>query len=91
MSNSTVRLGQSGTITLPAKLRSQYGLREGDTFTVIDIGKGAFLLTPGASEVARLGDEIAHMAAEAGVTLDALLEELDQARAQYTREHYGAS
>ncbi len=65
--------------------------REGDTFTVIDMGKGAFLRTPGASEVARLGDEIIRMAGEAGITLDDLLEELDQTRLQYNHEHYGAS
>jgi bifunctional DNA-binding transcriptional regulator/antitoxin component of YhaV-PrlF toxin-antitoxin module len=91
MSHSLVQIGPSGTIALPSELQRQYSLREGDTFTVIDIGKGAFVLTPGTSEVARLGDEITRMAAEAGVGLGDLLEDLDQIRAQYNREHYDAT
>jgi len=88
MTTMTVQVRRKGIITLPAQLRRQYGLDEGDVFTLVDLGDGAFLLTPRVSQLARLGDQVARIMAEEDVTLEELLEALDQEREAYYREHY---
>jgi len=85
---TTVQIRRKGVITLPIGLRRQYGLVEGDVFTLMDLGDGSFLLTPRVSTVARLGDQVARVLAEKGVTLEEMLEALDQEREAYYREHY---
>lgn len=76
----TVQIGQEGIIALPTEFRKQYGLSEEDAFTLVDLGDGAFLLTPQVSQVALLGDKIASLSAEADVSLDDLLEGLGKER-----------
>ena len=76
-------------ITLPVELRRQYDLDEGDVFTLMDLGGGAFLLTPRTSRVARLGDQVTRLMAEDGVDLEEILETLDQERETCYREHHG--
>ena len=75
-------------MTLPQPLRRKYGIAEGDLFTITDLGDGSFLFTPDASQVARLGDEVARLVAAEDATLDDLLEVLDQEREAYYRERY---
>ena len=91
MSATTVQIRQKGVITLPAELRRQYGLHEGDLFTLTDLGDGSFLLTPHVSEVARLGDQAARAMAEAGVSVDEMLAALDREREEYYRQHYAGA
>ena len=88
MTTMTVQIRRKGIITLPVQVRRQYGLEEGDVFTLVDLGDGSFLLTPRVSQVARLGDGVARLMAEEGVTLEDMLEMLDQEREAYYREHY---
>jgi len=88
MTTTTVHIRRKGVITLPAELRRRYGLDEGDLFTLLDLGDGSFLLTPRVSQVARLGDRVAKLMAEEGVTVDEMLEALDRERETYYREHY---
>ncbi|MFQ6015049.1 MAG: AbrB/MazE/SpoVT family DNA-binding domain-containing protein [Anaerolineae bacterium] len=88
MTTMTVQIRRKGIITLPVELRRQYGLEEGDVFTLVDLGDGSFLLTPRLSQVARLGDQVARLMAEEGVDLEEVLETLDQERETYYREHY---
>ena len=78
-----VRLRKKGNLTLPVALRNKYGFKEGDIFTLIDLGEGAILLTPRASQVNRLGYRVAEKLAEAGVSLDDLLLTLDEERERY--------
>ena len=91
MTTTTIQIRRKGVITLPAKLRRQYELEEGDVFTLVDLGDGSFLLTPQVSQVARLGDQIARLMEEEGVTVEEMLEALDQEREIYYREHYAQS
>ena len=42
---ATIQVRQRGTLTLPSGLREKYGIREGDTFRLIDLD-GIFVLTP---------------------------------------------
>lgn len=85
---STVQMRGKGTITFPAKLRSKYKLQEGEVFTIIDLGGGTFLLRPKVSQVEILSNRIAKRIKEAGVTLDDLLQALDEERKKYYQEHY---
>jgi AbrB family looped-hinge helix DNA binding protein len=87
MSTMTVQIRRKGTITLPAELRRQYRLGEGDIFTLVDMGDGSFLLTPRISQVARWGDQVSRAMSEANVTLDDMLTALNEERERYHQEH----
>jgi AbrB family looped-hinge helix DNA binding protein len=41
----TIQVRQRGVLTLPAELREQYNIQEGDTFSLVDLD-GIFVLTP---------------------------------------------
>jgi bifunctional DNA-binding transcriptional regulator/antitoxin component of YhaV-PrlF toxin-antitoxin module len=88
MTAMTIQIRRKGVITLPAELRRQYSLDEGDVFTLVDLGDGSFLLTPQVSRVASLGDQVGRLMAEEDVTLEEMLEALDDERERYYREHY---
>jgi bifunctional DNA-binding transcriptional regulator/antitoxin component of YhaV-PrlF toxin-antitoxin module len=88
MSAVNIQLRRKGIFTLPVSLRRKYGLDENDVFTLEDLGDGSFLLIPQVSRVARLGDRVAETMAEEEVSLEDMLEALDQERENYYREHY---
>jgi len=88
MGKVTVQIRSKGVITLPAALRRKYRLDEGDVFTLVDLGDGSLLLTPRASRLNSLGDQVAQLMAEEGVTLEEMMEALDREREGYYREHY---
>lgn len=88
MSSVNIQLRRKGILTLPISLRRKYGLDENDVFTLEDLGNGSFLLIPQVSEVARLGNRVAEVMAEEEVSLEDVLEALDEERENYYREHY---
>jgi AbrB family looped-hinge helix DNA binding protein len=88
MSARTVQIRRKGIITLPVELRNRYGLNEGDVFTLEDLGDGSFLLIPRVSQVTRLGDRVAEIMQEEGVTAQEVLKALEEERENYYREHY---
>ena len=85
---TTVQMRGKGTITFPAKLRSKYKLQDGEVFTIIDLGEGTFLLKPMVSQVNKLSNQIAKRLKEENVTLDDLLQTLDEERKIYYQENY---
>ncbi len=85
---TTVQMRGKGTITFPAKLRTKYKLQEGEVFTVIDLGGGSFLLKPKVLEVDKLSKQIAKRLKEENISLDDLLQTLDEERKTYYRENY---
>lgn len=85
---TTLQIRSKGTITLPAGLRKKYDLEEGDMLTLIDMGDGNFMLTSKSSNFLRDADKVAKAVAGAGVTLEELLETLDEERRRYYEEHY---
>jgi bifunctional DNA-binding transcriptional regulator/antitoxin component of YhaV-PrlF toxin-antitoxin module len=85
---TTVQIRRKGVFTLPVEFRRRYSLGEGDNFSLIDLGEGAFLLTPQLSEVARLGDQIARLMEEEEVSVDDILAALDEERETFYQEHY---
>lgn len=76
-----VQVRQRGVITLPSNLREKYGIREGDTFRVLDLD-GVFVLTPMTPMVPELAQEIEKARFEAGLSIEDLLLTLREARVQ---------
>jgi bifunctional DNA-binding transcriptional regulator/antitoxin component of YhaV-PrlF toxin-antitoxin module len=85
---TTIQIRKKGSLTLPIEIRNKYNLDEGDFFTLIDLGDGSFLLTPRISQVNRLGDRIADILKDDSISIDDLLNALDEERERYYRENY---
>lgn len=81
-----VQMRAKGSLTIPADLRQKYGFDEGDVFTLVELGDGSFLLSPRISIVPKLVAELEAIRAEAGVTLDELLNGLPEVRRQLYTE-----
>ena len=79
---------QDCSITLPASLRKKYKLEEGEVLTLIDLGEGTILLKPMVSQVNKLSNRIAKRLKEENITLDDLLQTLDEERKIYYQENY---
>ena len=79
---ATIQVRQRGTLTLPADLREKYGIREGDTFRLLDLD-GIFVLTPMVAMVPELAREIEMARLEAGLSIDELLRTLREQREKY--------
>lgn len=85
---TNIQLRSKGTFVLPKRLRQKYGFQPGDVFALIDLGEGAFVLTPQVSSLAALGDKVAGVMEEEGIALEEMLDSLEQERERYYREHY---
>lgn len=83
----TIQVRKRGAATIPAALREKYGIKEGDTFLVLDLD-GLFVLMPMVPMVPELARETESMRLEAGVSVQELLEGLREQRDRYYREHY---
>ncbi|MDO9087685.1 MAG: AbrB/MazE/SpoVT family DNA-binding domain-containing protein [Anaerolineaceae bacterium] len=90
MTTNTIQIRKKGSLTVPMEIRNKYGLNEGDILTLIDLGDGAFMLTPRISQVNRLGRQIAEIVQEENISLDDLLNSLDEERERYYKDHYAA-
>jgi bifunctional DNA-binding transcriptional regulator/antitoxin component of YhaV-PrlF toxin-antitoxin module len=78
----TVQVRQRGALTLPMELRQKYGIREGDTYRLVDLD-GIFILTPMVPMVPELAREIERSRLEMGLGMGELLKALRE-----QREHY---
>ncbi len=87
---ATIQVRQRGTVTLPASLRQKYGIREGDTFRLVDLD-GIFVFTPMVPMVPELAREIERIRLEAGLSTDELLTSLREQRERYYTENYASS
>jgi bifunctional DNA-binding transcriptional regulator/antitoxin component of YhaV-PrlF toxin-antitoxin module len=87
-SSTTIQVRGKGSLTLPVEVRRKYGVNEGDVYTLIDVGEGAFMLVPQVTTVDRLGNRVAELVAEQGTSLEELLETLDEERQRYYQERY---
>ncbi|MBE2200471.1 MAG: AbrB/MazE/SpoVT family DNA-binding domain-containing protein [Anaerolinea sp.] len=85
--NTIVQMRQRGTLTLPVELRQKYSIQTGDTFRVLDLD-GIFVLTPMATMVPELAQEIERLRLEAGLDTADLLQALREQREQYYLENY---
>jgi AbrB family looped-hinge helix DNA binding protein len=80
---TTLQIRAKGNITLPAALRKKYGLEEGEVLTLIDLGNGAFMLTPRRSRVDEVADKIRVELEARGETLESMLKTLREVREEY--------
>lgn len=85
----TIQVRQRGVLTLPAELREQYNIQEGDTFSLVDLD-GIFVLTPMMPMVPELVREIKRARSEAGMSLNELLKGLREQRERYHKEKYAS-
>jgi len=85
MEANTIQIRQRGVIILPAKLRQRHNLEPGDTLTLIDLD-GTFFVAPKVSLMPRLAAEIERLRQEAGLSMEDLLEGLDEQRRRYYQE-----
>lgn len=58
MESATLQISQRGVITIPKSLRDTYGLADGDTLTLLDLG-GVFVLAPVRTEIEALAGRVA--------------------------------
>lgn len=84
---TTLQIRSKGTITLPADLRSKYGLEEGEVLNIIDLGNGSFLLSPRRSRVDELADNIRVELEARGESLESMLTTLREVREEYDAEN----
>ena len=83
-----VQVRERGQFTIPAEIRRQMGIEEGDVFSLLQLGDTLIatrkkLVTP---EIARLVEALME---EEGITLGDLLDGLEEQRRVYAREKYG--
>jgi len=83
-----VQVRERGQLTIPAEIRRQMGIEEGDVFSLLQLGNTLVATRKKlvAPEVARA---IEALMGEEGVTLGDLLDGLDRQREGYVREKYG--
>jgi antitoxin component of MazEF toxin-antitoxin module len=77
----------NGTFTLPAEFLDKYRLEEGETFSIVDLGNGSFLLSPRRSRVDELADQIRVELEARGESLESMLRTLREVRAEYAAKN----
>ena len=79
MRSSTIQVAKRGLITIPKELRDAYGIGEGDTLTLLDLG-GVFVVSPRVSRVDAVAERLAAEWKDRGLTLDEMLATLRERR-----------
>jgi len=77
-----------GQLTIPKKVREEGNLYEGETVSIIPIGD-SILVTPKRLELNEARREIRKIMKASGVTLEALLDGLEDERGALFEETYG--
>ena len=85
---ATVQIRSKGAITLPVALREKYRMKQGKTLSIIDLGEGKILLSVKPSKLGRVVARIEKRLEKDNVTLDDILEQLDEERKAYNREKF---
>jgi len=78
-----------GEIILPAEVREKYGFNDWSILSVVDMGDGSILLKPYESKLTKNAEQMRKTLEEDGVTLDDLLQTLDEVRKELFKERYG--
>ncbi len=80
MNAHTVQVQKLGKLTLPKELRSKYAIKDGDTFTLTDLGDGSFLIVRQTSQVNRLGSLVEEVTIEEKISFNDLMNALYEER-----------
>ncbi|NIN65041.1 MAG: AbrB/MazE/SpoVT family DNA-binding domain-containing protein [Anaerolineae bacterium] len=83
-----VQVRERGQFTIPAEIRRQMGIEEGDVFSLIQVGD-TLVATRKKLVAPEIAGAIEAIMQEEGVTLADLLEGLEEQRRTYVREKYG--
>lgn len=87
MNETTLQVRKRGVVTFPSDLRERYGIREGDSFRLLDVD-GIFVQSPMTPMVPQLAREIERLRLEAGLSVEEMLTGLREQRARYqTKKH----
>jgi AbrB family looped-hinge helix DNA binding protein len=83
-----VQVRERGQVTIPAEIRRQMGIEEGDVFSLIQLGD-TLVATRKKLVAPEVAAAIEGLMREQGVTLADLLDGLEKQREVYVREKYG--
>lgn len=79
MASLTVEMAQRGQITLPKTLREQHQWETGQQFSVLDLD-GVVIMSPKASQIDSLANQLRDDLLQDGATLEEMLLELRRIR-----------
>ncbi|MEM3484270.1 MAG: AbrB/MazE/SpoVT family DNA-binding domain-containing protein [Candidatus Methanomethyliaceae archaeon] len=82
MSVYRVQIAKRGVVTLPAEVRKERHLQEGQMMTLLDLG-GVFVLAPKELETDRMANRLAEKWQQQGESLETLLKTLREVREEY--------
>ena len=85
------RVQKRGQVTIPAAIRRDWSLQEGDVVTFERTADGRIVLTPQRIIALRALDIIGEALREQGVTLEQLIEDGRKIRGEIVNEKYGLS
>lgn len=77
---TTVQVRQKGQFTIPVEMRENMDIQENDVITVTMLGGNAMVIIPQKLKTQALFEQTAQQAKKRGITLDAMLAELDEIR-----------
>ncbi len=83
MSVYPVQVAKRGVITLPAAVRRQNQIQEGQIMTLVDLD-GVLILIPRELQTDRLANRLAQAWQEQGLDLETMLKTLREVRSEYT-------
>ncbi len=86
---NTTLMTPKGEIMLPAEIREKYGFNDWGLLSVVDMGDGSILLKPYKSELTKTTEQMRKRLEDDGVTLDDILQTLDEVRKEMFKERYG--
>ena len=87
---TTTKIGEKGQLTVPKQFRKALGLGTGAPFAVLRLGDGLVLL-PEQQRFEHLCEEVGSALTHAGLTPEAILVTLPEARKRVFARHYGKS
>jgi len=85
---NTVTVRQRGEITIPKRVRDACHVEPGNTFSIVPIGE-LIVLIPGHSRVTEAALQLEKLRESAGLTVEQMLEGIDEERERYYQERYG--
>ncbi len=83
-----MQVRERGQFTIPAEIRRQMGIEEGDVFSLLQLGD-TLVATRKKLVTPEIASAIQALMQEEGLTLGDLLEGLEEQRRVYAREKYG--
>ena len=87
---TTTKIGEKGQLTVPKQFREDLGLATGAPFAVLRLGDGLVLL-PEQQRFEHLCERVGSALAGAGITPEAILATLPEARKRVFTRHYKKS